>query len=124
MSEIHEVKAKVDAIDSRLTSFEVKIDGYLDRLTLAVEKLTVLGMKQDSQEKRQIESEQELDSLKERFHTIDKSVDIANAVSGTVKEDVKTIKSDLKVFYQKMFWTLASFIIAVAVSGIAFYIRK
>ena len=96
MSEFQQINAKISAIDARLEKHEGKIELVLGDISESLKKISEVMIKQEIQEKALEENHEDIKTLQENYHGLDKELSLARQSEDNIAKTADEIKSSLK----------------------------
>jgi D-ribose pyranose/furanose isomerase RbsD len=118
MSELEQVKAKLNDIDIRLERHEGKIEKLLGDISESLQKITEVMIKQEVQEEASKIDREEINQLKDKYHELDKKADLAIQSEESIKDTAKEIKTTLKGALKWGFGLFGSLMILLVAAAI------
>jgi len=118
MSELEQVKAKVNDIDNRLERHEGKIEKLLSEISESLQKITEVMIKQEVQEEASKVDREKITQLENKSHELDIKSELAIQSEVNIQKTADEIKDTLKTAMKWGFGLFGSLMLVLVAAAI------
>ncbi len=118
MSELEQVKAKVNDIDNRLERHEGKIEKLLSEISESLQKITEVMIKQEVQEEASKTDREKITKLEGKSHELEIKAELAIQSEESIKKTADEIKETLKTALKWGFGLFGSLMLVLVAAAI------
>lgn len=114
-----ELIEKIDELENQIDNVDQKFTGALDKLSDSMEKVAIALVKLDAQEEVQKNIQSKQEDLTNKFHDVDKRVDLAQQAAQSTDTNTQEIKAVLN----KLMWLFVSGFFGMLITGVYVLIK-